>query len=197
MSVGMFLGVRPSFTAECQDHALLFLTAINDALRRAGIDEYAEPEVIPDPYIDHCFGRSELDHHSAGTIAGVASLDAGGHENKHLGLLATNPCRAVFLPRQFQKPIETGYVEDIDGEPTSIWAGSLPILARELECLAQTLGIRLQDGDPSDHTARMINDLEPFSDDDTVDCDDRMAWLMLYEGCRIARSADVALSFAG
>jgi hypothetical protein len=43
----------------------------------------------------------------------------------------------------------------------------------------------------------MINDLEPFSDDDTVDCDDRMVWLMLYEGCRIARSNDVALSFAG
>jgi hypothetical protein len=197
MSVGMFLGITPSFLPEFADEAERFMRAINRSLSRAGFGAYLEPDVLPDAYVGSRFGRSALDNHGAGTIAGVAKYALGEGQCRNLAALANNPCRVAFLPQSFASPIETDFEERIGGVPTRIWIGSLPGLSEELRILACALEVPLEGGELSDETAQKINDFEPLSEEDSQDPDDRTVWLMLYEGCRVAMRFQLALSFAG
>ena len=80
-----------------------------------------------------------------------------------------------------------------------IWVGSAPRLVAELVSAASLLGIPLEEDRLPDHVARGINDFAPLYDGD--DCslaeDERTAWLVLYEGARLAALHRVALSLAG
>jgi hypothetical protein len=110
-----------------------------------------------------------------------------------------NPYRLAFLPAEFKKPLRTKYREEIAGRLTRIKVGSAPCLLRELCALAPELGIRLKDGELPYTIAMRINKFRPLSKDD--DCvlieDERTAWLLLYEGARLAVKHNVALSLAG
>jgi hypothetical protein len=192
----MFLGIKPSFLPEFQDEAERFIVEINRALRGVGSSAYVDPDVLPHPYIKGWFGRSSLDHQGAGTIEALAEYCCDAR-SPNLDVLTANPYRMTFLPRVLSGPVETDYAERISGELTKIWVGFLPALAVELRSVAREMEIPLEDGALSDEVARRINDYEPFSEGDPCDPDHRMAWLMLYEECRLAMSYQVALSFAG
>src|SRR2546426_4481815 len=106
MSVGMFLGIRPSFLPDFQDEAEKFICEINSALRILGRPPYLEPRVLPNPYINGRFGRSSLDNNSAEALAALAAyyVDA---RCANLDILAANPYRIAFLPTHVSDPIET------------------------------------------------------------------------------------------
>jgi len=199
MSVGCFLGIRASYTDQAQVAAGAYLAAINRALRANGTPEYTDPPNPPNVYNGGLFGRSALDHHSARCFADLgerARADGGG---SHLGLLAANPYRVAFVPRDFEVPLPTDYSEEIAGERLVLWVGSAPRLVGELVSVAPLLGIPLEAARVSDAVARRINDFAPLHEGD--DCslaeDERTAWLVLYEGARLAVQHDVALSLAG
>ncbi len=195
MSVGVFLGIRPSYPAGYESSAERFIANINTALRSVGLGEYREPPTPIDPYVDGHFGRSSLDHNSAGAIEAVAGCCPEQVACANLGLLGTNPYRVAFLPIPLLTPIETDYTEMISGEPTKIWVGSLFGLSDDLRRVGEVLGIPVADGEVNDVVARALDDFLPLSDEcDPGDCN---VWLMLHEGCRLARSFNVALSFAG
>jgi hypothetical protein len=61
------------------------------------------------------------------------------------------------------------------------------------------LGIPLDDGWLADTVAQKINDFAPLhkNDDCSLAEDERTAWLVLYEGARLAVKHGVALSLAG
>jgi hypothetical protein len=196
MSVGMFLGITASFLPDHQNEALKFIHEINRALRRIGRPAYVEPEERQSPYVDGRFGRSSLDHNAAGTLAALADYCPQG-KCVGLELLAANPYRVSFLPMAFPESIETDYAERIDGEMTDIWIGSIRPLTSDLSFVAEALSIPLVDGALSDEIARQIDNSDQLGQGDFSDLDHREAWLMLYEGCRLATEFQVALSFAG
>ena len=114
-----------------------------------------------------------------------------------LELLAANPYRVSFLPTPLLEPVETDYAERIGGEMTNIWVGSVQALIGDLKSVAQAMSIPLEDNALSDEIAQKIDNYDQLGRDDLGEPDQRMAWLMLYEGCRLAMSFQVALSFAG
>jgi hypothetical protein len=199
MSVGCFIGIRSSYIEDAQDAAVAYVAAINRALHLNGLPGYTDPPEAPKVYVGGLFGRSALDHHSAGCLVELAELAMRQRRVPHLGLLATNPYRVAFLPLSFDQPLLTEYQESIAGEQVSIFVGSAPALFSELTTVASSLGIPLQDGRLSDAVARKINDFAPLHDGD--DCslaeDERTAWMLLYEGARLAVQSGVALSLAG
>lgn len=197
MSIGMFLGITPSFLIECQRDAKVFIAEINKALSMASLPPYYEPDPLPDPYTDGRFGRSALDHNGEAAIVALHDYCQTKEGCPNLGMLAANPYRTAFLPASFSLPIETGYIDQIGGEAMNIWIGSLPTLREELCSVATRIGIPLEDGNLSDVVAQKINDYESLSDEDGDLVEDRTAWLMLYEGSRLAVSFNVALSLAG
>ena len=77
--------------------------------------------------------------------------------------------------------------------------GSLKCLGEELRWAAEELGIPLKKGELADEVAARINFLEPLSQEDMAGTleDERTAWLLVYEGCRLALGSKVALAFAG
>jgi hypothetical protein len=201
MSVGCFVGpIRSSYIDQAQDAAATFVGSIDSALRLNGLPGYVDPASSPDVYSRRgLFGRSELDHHGAScfvTLAGIAKKHFGA---QHIGLLAANPYRVSYLPISFDEPIPTGYVEQIAGQPVEIWVGSNPMLFRELTDLAPALGIPLTAGELTDDIASRINDFAALydGDDRSFANDERTAWLVLYEGARLAHLHGVALSLAG
>ena len=199
MSVGLFMGIVPSYTEEAEDSARELLAAINSRLQEQNLPLYSEPDEPPDVYVDDIFGRSELDHHSAGCFVELADLaEQHNSTRQHLAILA-NPYRAVFLPQDLGEPFETGYKEEIFGDLLEVWAGSAPKLLDELTELAQYLGIPLENGVLSDEVAAKINEFELLTEDDDGELseDERTAWLALYEGARLAFENKVALSLAG
>ena len=195
MSVGVFLGIRPSFNDQVA--ARDFLEAIKRALARADLPSYDEPPEVPRIRLGAGVGRSALDHHSASALAALAERE---EHAQHLGLVASNPYRVVFLPFDFATPLETIYRELVAGRPTPIWVGSASRLADELRDLAGHFGIRLEGGELSDHVAAAINESQPLSNDDEnaeLFEDERTTWLLLYEGARLAVTHGIALSLAG
>jgi hypothetical protein len=199
MSVGCFLGIRASYIDEAQDVASAYVAAINAVLRANGLPEYSDPAHTPDVYDGGLFGRSALDHHSASCLAELAEIALGHQPAPHLGLLALNPYRVAFVPVGFEQPLLTHHAETIAGEQLQLWVGSAPRLVAELATTASLLGIPLDDGRLSDETARKINDFAPLyeGDDRSLSEDERTAWLVLYEGARLAVQHGVALSLAG
>lgn len=78
MSVGVFLGIRQSYTEEAQDSAEDYLAAINVALAARGLPPYVEPASPPDVYNesvhnDFLFGRSAVDADRGKCITQVAT----------------------------------------------------------------------------------------------------------------------------
>jgi hypothetical protein len=199
MSVGCFIGIRASYTDQAQDAATAYLAAINAALRANGVPAYVDPPDPPDVYTGGLFGRSALDHHSARCLAQLGESAAAHGPAPHLELLGMNPYRVAFVPVDFEQPLPTDYTESIAGDQVGIWVGSASRLAAELVSVAPLLGIPLEAGRLTDTVARKINDFAPLFEGD--DCalaeDERTAWLLLYEGARLAVQHGVALSLAG
>jgi hypothetical protein len=197
MSIGMFLGVKPAFLPEAEASANEFLKAINEVLLRAGHATYREPSTLPNPYIGARFGRSATDHCVADDLVALSGYCSPEAQCSQLDALAANPYRIAFMPMSFSRPIETTYTENIGGEETPIWIGSSPVLADELEIAAVALRVPLSAGRLDDEIAEKINAFEAFGDDDPCEPSHRIAWLMVYEGCRLSIASQVALSFAG
>ncbi len=198
MSVGAFIGIRPSFLDQARASA--FLGAINRALRAEGLGEYHEPPAVEPLPGGPRLGRSQLDQHGAGVLMALGARAAEEEgQGEHMALLESNPYRTAFLPLAFSSPLETDYAESIAGTSTAIEVGSAPRLRQELIALAPALGIPLEDGSLSDETARRINAGESLSEDDIPSAfdDERAAWLMLYEGAGVALERGLALSLAG
>src|SRR3954454_1092006 len=107
MSVGVFIGIRPSYTDEAQQLAEGYLTAINKVLWENGLGEYQEPKGLPNVYQDYHFGRSVLDHHGASAFGGLA--ERLGQGRPHLGLLAKNVFRVAFVPVDFPQELQTTF----------------------------------------------------------------------------------------
>ena len=149
----MFLGIKPSFLPEFESDAEKFIVEINRKLHAVGAHPYLEPDVYPNPYINNRFGRSSLDHNSAGAME-ARSEYCREEGCANLNVLAANPYRVTFLPLILSEPVKTGYAERIGGEFTPIWAGSLPVLTRELSSAASEIGIPLEGGTLSDEVAR-------------------------------------------
>jgi len=184
--VGAFLGIRRSFSDPASAES--FIRAIDIALAQIGLSGYHEPVALPNPYHHGYFGRSALDHQSANLLQALAS--AAGPDASHLALLYRNPFRVAYLPFTMPRPLETAYRESIGGKPESIWVGSAPALKEELVALAPALDIPLEGENVSNQIAQSINEAEPESDE-------QEAWLLLYEGARLALENGVALSLAG
>ena len=66
-----------------------------------------------------------------GAIASLAEYCPNG-PSPNLEILAANPYRVTFLSRTLPEPAATDYAEQIDGELTQIWVGSLSALEIEL-----------------------------------------------------------------
>jgi len=199
MSVGLFMGIVPSYVEESEDSGRKLIEAINSRLKKLNLPLYSESDEVPDVYIDDSFGRSELDHHSASCFMQLADLaEENDLRKRHLAIL-TNPYRVVFLPQDFSEPFETDYKEEIFDEPIEVWAGSAPKLLEELVELASHLGIPLENGILSDEVATKINEFELLSENDDGELaeDERTAWLAIYEGARLAVENKIALSLAG
>lgn len=97
MSVGLFMGIRESYTEEAQDSAEDYLAAINVALSSRGLPPYGEPVSAPDVYNDTLFGRSAVDADSGKCISEVARIGVKQSGSKHLALLNYNPYRVAFV----------------------------------------------------------------------------------------------------
>jgi hypothetical protein len=199
MSTGLFMGVRQSYIEEAQPLARKFIQAMNRALAKNGIPVYVEPYTPPNVYNGNLFGRSELDNHTSRVLAEVAGIAASLSPSPHLALIRDNPYRVSFVPADFDSPFQTDYSEQISGTAIPIHVGSLPQLLAELKTLAQVLGIPLNEGELSDRDASAINAWRPLHDGDTAELieDERTAWLLLYEGTRLAIHHNIALTLAG
>lgn len=199
MSVGLFMGIVPSYTEDAENSARELVAAINSRLQEQTLPLYSEPDEPPDVYADYMFGRSELDHHIANYFVRLAEIaEERNSARQHLAILI-NPYRVVFLPQDFRNPFETGYNEEIFGDLLEVWAGSAQRLLNELTELAPHLGIPLENGVLSDEIASKINEFELLTEEDDGELaeDERTAWLALYEGARLAIENNIALSLAG
>lgn len=199
MSVGLFMGIVPSYTEEAENSARQLVAVINSRLQEQNLPPYSEPDEPLDVYVDDVFGRSELDHHSASCFVELANLAEQHNSTRQHLVILTNPYRAVFLPQDFGKPFETGYKEEILGDLLEVWVGSAQRLLSELAELASHLGIPLENGILSDEVAAKINEFELLTEDDDGELaeDERTAWLALYEGARLAVENKIALTLAG
>ncbi|MGM0558466.1 MAG: hypothetical protein ACQEVA_18925 [Myxococcota bacterium] len=201
MSVGLFLGIKNSYTDTAQDDARKLIEAINEGLSERGVDTYDDPDVAADAYYaNNKLGRSSLDHHSAKMIARLGEMANDAFESTHASLLDVNPYRLVFLPQELDKPLMTDHTETIWGSEVGIIAGSVDGLLAELRELAPELGIPLDGERLTDQTAGRIDRAEPLVDEeddwDLVE-NGRTAWLAVYEAARLAREHDIALCLAG
>ncbi len=202
MSVGLFMGIRQSYTEEAQHSAEDYLAAINLALAARGLPPYVEPASAPNVYNDaeraFLFGRSGVDADSGKCISAVAKIGVKQSGAKHLALLNYNPCRVAFVPIDFPEPLATRYTECIAGQNIGIWVGSAQALFRELLDVATKLKVSVDRG-LSDAVAEKIRGYQALFEGDVVDPDSdlRSTWLLLHEGARLALKHQVALSFAG
>ena len=198
MSVGCFMGIIPSYIDEARASAVAYISAINDVLRASGQPDYVEPSALADVYENGLFGRSALDHHGASCLAKLAEIQDQTTPT-HLGLLGLNPYRVAFLPADFAHPLTTAHEEQIFDQLVTLNVGSAPRLLRDLAVVATKIGIPLEDGALAGTIAEQINDFAPLFEGD--DCefaeDERTAWLVLYEGARLAVRHRIALSLAG
>lgn len=189
------MGIRSSYIDEAAPVAESFVGAIAAALRQLRLSEYVEGDA-PDVYQGHLFGRSALDHHSARCLVDIAAL---GPARGHLALIAKNPFRVAFLPTPLVAPLQTEHEEIIAGDNVKLWVGSAHGMLDELVAIAPQLQIPLERGALPDAVATAINDFAPLYDGDPCDLaeDERTAWLLLYEGARLAIQYRTALSLAG
>jgi len=196
MSIGAFIGIRPSFRD--QAHADAFLQAIEHALRLAGLPAYDEPPAAESAR-PIGVGRSELDHHDAAALVALARRAREEGHGQHLDVLTSNPYRAAFLPMELAAPLATEYVDPVAVHRAPVQVASALALRGELVALAPVLGIRLDQGYLSDNVAMLINEGESLGPDDIPLAwnEERAAWLMLYEGARVALKHRRALSLAG
>ena len=173
---------------------------MNDVLTRNKLRPVDDPEDDPDPRGGDAgpLGRSGLDHHGGRSLARLGEL--AGARNPHLHLLALNPYRVVFVPRELRVPATTSHLEQIWDQTVAISVGSTLQLMAELLAVAPRLGIRLTDGALPDDVAQRIDDLEPLSpgesDVELIE-DIRTAWLLMHEAAKLSIDLDVPLALAG
>jgi hypothetical protein len=200
VSVGFFFGIRHSFIPEAHDQARRLHEAVNDVLASNGLPPVDDPEEDPDPRGGEAgaLGRSGLDHHGSRALAHLGQL--AGRSHPHLHLLAVNPYRVVFVPRDLRAPATTSHREQIWDRTVAINVGSSRRLLAELLDMAAGLGIPLSNGTLPDDVARRIGDFEPLSpgeSDVQLIEDTRTAWLLLHEVARLSIDLDVPLCLAG
>ncbi len=195
MNVSFFLGVRESYLDEARAAAESCVEKINAELSRLNVLEYADPVSPPDPYDDNfLFGRSALDHDTAGALQAVARAAS---KSPQLNLLNLNSCRVVFVPWGFATPILTDHSDELWGEPVPVFLGSLPTLIRELIDVAPLLGIPLTGEELTDDMAMRIRESSKLTDGDSLlYSNERLSWLLLFEGARLSTESGVALSLA-
>lgn len=191
MSTGFFLSIRESYVAEEATNATLLLSAIN-----ASLNDIGQPAITDGPGAPHvCEGRTSDTNIHRSALAKVGEF--AGDRFPHLGLLATNPHRVVYAPREFEAPLETAHEESIAGRPTRIRLGSTQALYRELLAIAPELGIPLESGRLSDRIAHRIDGLESLSDDDDELVEKtRVAWLMMHEAAMLSLDREVPIALA-
>ncbi len=200
MSVGVFMSLRASYVEKAQAVAARYASAVDAVLRGRGLGGYVDPKTVPDVYRRGRFGRSGIDHHSAGAFVALGEMAEESEEpSPHLELLATNPFRLAYVPADFDAPLALEHTELIAGERPRLWVGSAPRLAEELSRMAQRLGIPLEGSTLSDEVADKIAAMELLGegDDGALAEDERTVWLLLFEGARLANHHRVALSLAG
>ncbi len=200
MSVGFFMGVRASYVDEAVESARAYVAAINNALGAEGLQRYVDPAEPPEVYSrGGLFGRSALDHHSARCLVRVAEIAMQSRSCLHLALLIQNPYRVAFVPIPFERPLQTSAADRIAGSDTRLSVGSAPTLFSDLVTVAKDLGIPMVAESLADDTASRINEYEALYNGDSRELaeDERTAWLVLYEGARLANERKVALSLAG
>lgn len=90
--------------------------AVNRVLGKLSLTELEDPDEGPSV----CEGRTSLDHHGSSVLAKLGEI--AGDARPHCNLLAVNPYRLVYVPRMFDVPLVTDYVEAIAGrEVKSRW----------------------------------------------------------------------------
>jgi len=199
MAVGFFMGIRPSYVETARFLAEAHIHSINNTLAALGLPTYVEPAHPPDVYDGSWFGRSALDHEGGRLLRELGRFARERADAKHLALLEQNPYRVAFVPVVFPEPLLTDFRLDIAGERMRIAVGSLQPLMREVLDVSKALNIPLQNGVLTDETAVRIRESQPLVAGDTPDPehDQRVTWLVVHEGVRLAISNNIALSLAG
>ena len=171
------------------------LEAINGALEEIGAAPYADPANVGG------LGRAGRSSHTLDVLEQLAD-DAGREIGSHFlhiaQLVDVTDIPIVYVPRDFERAAsgEAGGVE--------VAVGSCAHLLAELQRLAPTLGIPLDDGRLADEVAGAIvaraslGDAGDEKDDDDDDelRDQREGWLLLFEaaGASLADGGVVALT---
>lgn len=195
MSMGFFMGIRTSFSEAFTDEFAQLMGAVRSALEKKKIAVYNDPSVVPDVYENGLFGRSALDHHSASVLMSLNEIAQGKNISKHLDLKGD---RLIYLPMKFEEPFRVSYGKGFWPLKKIQDIGSLESLLNELCQLGEALGIPFEEGSLSDDKANLINEFKALHDNDVLDYaeDERTAWLVFYEGARLALKHNVALSVA-
>lgn len=195
MAIGFFMGIMDSYTEDSKDVGKKYINSINDTLRENNLKHYRDPDTVPDVYINFKFGRSSLDHHVVYYIKAVCNFVPNLPQ---LTAISKNPYRISFVPIAFSKPLITSHQEKIGSEQYQVLVGSLPALLEELKITGHELGVRDLKSGLSDEIASKINKEEFLRDGEDAELLSlRNAWLVIYEGTRLAIENDVALSIAG
>jgi hypothetical protein len=183
------IGVRASYSPEDTWQAEGFLEAINVALEQRGLPPYQDahdlqgvdagsgrsPEFIGDSAIRHWFDIA----------SGYAAFGLRGP-------------RDVYLPSEFTEPLEVPFYTwgRFQWFPRGALVGSHGMLQLALEELATVLDIPLTNAALSDDVVNSISKrvpLRPQADSREDVQELRPAWLLYFEGLRMARERQCAL----
>ncbi|PKL75062.1 MAG: hypothetical protein CVV27_17305 [Candidatus Melainabacteria bacterium HGW-Melainabacteria-1] len=191
MTIGCFLGIRAAWPL--QTEALSLIESLDAVLARQQLPPYQESGLVP-TYRQDGIGRSVLDHHDSEALADLANLARERRlPEAQLALLRSTRHGAMFLPLDFALPLS--FRPPLAESRLNLGVGSAPRLQAELRALGHVLGIPLKQGDLKDKTALRINDHLPLYAGDRAHHAEtgRTAWLLLYEGARLAQLHQLAL----
>lgn len=188
MSVGVRLGLMPrNSSGGIERGGSRWDDIASDLATRLGgmgLPPYLEPASIRSPYRGFRFGRAGTDHIGSSMAAGLARVAA----SPLLSSLAGDFQSALFLPDQ-----TNDCCFSFDNYAGAIRVGPLDGLWRELNVVAPKLGVCLDRcGRLADADAEMICEEGEISGFEDME-DERSAWLLLFEGCRLALEERVAL----
>lgn len=193
--MGFFMTVRASYAQGYEREADQLLDALRQALHKRGLPDYIDPTPPPNVYNGSLFGRSALDHHSASVLC---KLNDFATNHGIGGQFSLRGDRAIHLPFDFPDKLPVRYGKGLSFFKKVQDFGSLPQLVVALRQLAPHLGIPLENGEVQDDVVQKINDFAPLYESDSCELaeDERTAWLVMYEGARLAQKHRVALTCA-
>jgi hypothetical protein len=198
MSTGIFLSIGDSFASDAKVEAVSLVTAVNGALQGLGL------EAIRDrPQGESTFGmRVGTDAIGSSTLARLGLIAGDGRA--HAGLLAKNPYRLVYVPRDFEEPQATHFSVAYLDQEADVMVGSSARLLGDLRGVAAELTIPLAgDGSLGDGTAKTIDEALPLeAGEDRLEqwealLNVRLAWLLLHEAALASLREDRPISLAG